>query len=521
MPKALRVRFIIIMIVMAVGLIYITPTVVGEVPEWWGRIFPSQRIHLGLDLKGGIHLVLGVQVDKAVEYATERVALEIQETLRRQKVARTGDVRREGLTDIVIDFKEGTPPQKVRKEVDEFPNFEIVSEGGSQMRLRLRSDEVERIKRNVVDQGRDTIANRINQFGVSETTIRKQGRDRLLIELPGVRDPQRAIDLIGKTALLEFKIVEDSRKLERALQGDLTPNTEILYDRDDGTPYLISKRTLLTGDSLTNASVDLSDPSEGPAVSMNFNRRGGRQFALITEENVGRQLAVVLDDVVYSAPVIREKIPGGRARISGSFTVEEATDLAIVLRAGSLPAPVEILENRTVGPSLGADLIRKGVLATLAGSLLVFLFMIVYYKVSGLVADLALFINLFLLVAVLSGLQAALTLPGIAGIVLTMGIAVDANVLIFERIREELRQGRPVRGAIETGYARALTTILDANLTTILTAVVLYVVGTGPIQGFAITLIIGIAISMFTALIVTRFVFDYFTLTRKVTRLSI
>jgi len=521
MPKALRVRFFIIIAVLLVGAVYITPTLVSQVPSWWARIFPEQRIRLGLDLKGGIHLVLGVQVEKAVENATERVALELQDALRRKKLVRADGVRREGMTDITIEFREGAEKAKAMEEIDEYPNFEIASESGSAMTIRMRSDEVERLKRNVVDQGRDTIANRIDQFGVAETTIRKQGKDRLLVELPGVSDPQRAIDLIGKTALLEFKLVEDERRTERALQGDVPPGTEILYGKDDNRPYLVNKRTLLTGDSLTNASVDLSDPSEGPAVSMNFNRRGGRQFGMITEENVRRQLAIILDDVVYSAPVIREKIPGGRARVSGSFTIEEATDLAIVLRAGSLPAPVEILENRTVGPSLGADLIRKGILATLIGSLLVVVFMAFYYKLSGLVADLALIINLFLLMAALSGLQAALTLPGIAGIVLTMGIAVDANVLIFERIREELRRGRPVRGAVETGYARAFTTILDANLTTVLTAIVLWIVGTGPIQGFAVTLIIGISVSMFTALVVTRFIFDYVTLTRRIEKLSI
>jgi preprotein translocase subunit SecD len=521
MPKALRVRFAIIIAVLLVSFVYITPSLVGEMPGWWGRLFPTQRIRLGLDLKGGIHLVLEVQVDKAVENATDRVAHELQDVLRRKKLVRADGVQREGMTDIVIRLREGAQKREVQEELDEYPNFEIASEGGSSMTLRMRADEVERLKRNVVDQGRDTIANRIDQFGVAETTIRKQGKDRLLVELPGVRDPQRAIDLIGKTALLEFKLVEDSRRLERALEGDVPPGTEILYGREDGAPYLVNKRTLLTGDSLTNASVDLSDPSEGPAVSMNFNRRGGRQFAQITEDNVRRQLAIVLDDIVYSAPVIREKIPGGRARISGSFTIEDATDLAIVLRAGSLPAPVEILENRTIGPSLGADLIRKGITATLIGSLLVVVFMAFYYRLSGLVADLALALNLLFLLAILSMLQAALTLPGIGGIVLTMGIAVDANVLIFERIREELRRGRPVRGAIETGYARAFTTILDANVTTILTAMVLWVIGTGPIQGFAVTLIIGITVSMFTALVVTRFIFDYVTLTRRVETLSI
>lgn len=521
MPKALRVRFIIILIVMAVGFVYITPTIVGEVPQLWGRLFPTQRIRLGLDLKGGIHLVLGVQVEKAVENATERVALELQDTLRRAKLVKAGKVNREGMTEIVVELREKTPREKVRSEIEGYPNFEIVSDDSSQIRMRMREDEVDRIKRNVMDQGRETIANRIDQFGVSETTVRKQGRDRILVELPGVRDPQRAIDLIGKTALLEFKLVEEDARLNRALEGDIPPGTEILYQKETSRPFLVSKRVYLTGDFLTDARVDLSDPSEGPAVSMNFDRRGARLFSLVTEENVGRRFAIILDDNIYSAPVIREKIPGGRARISGSFNIDDATDLAIVLRAGSLPAPVEILENRTIGPSLGADLIRKGIMATLIGSLLVFAFMAVYYKLSGLVADFALMVNLFLLMAALSGLQAALTLPGIAGIVLTMGIAVDANVLIFERIREELRLGRPVRGAIETGYSRAFTTIVDANVTTILTAVVLYLVGTGPIKGFAITLIIGIGISMFTALVVTRFIFDYITLTRRVSSLSI
>jgi preprotein translocase subunit SecD len=521
MPKALRVRFAIIVIVLLVGAVYIMPTLTGSLPGWWGRFFPTAKINLGLDLRGGIHLVLGVQVDKAVENATDRVVTDLLDVLRRKKVVRRGGVRRDGATEIIIDYKDGTPAEKIKEQVNEFPSFEIASEDGSSMRLRMLDAEVERIRKTVVDQGRDTIANRINQFGVSETTVAKQGNNRILVELPGVSDPQRAIDLIGKTALLEFKIVEDGTKMQQALEGDVPAGTELLYQLDTGNPYLVSQNTLLTGDSLNNASVDLSDPSEGPAVSLDFTSRGGKRFASITENNVGRQLAIILDDVVYSAPVIREKIPGGRARVSGSFTIEEATDLAIVLRAGSLPAPVEILENRTVGPSLGADLIHRGIVATLIGSLLVVAFMAVYYRLSGLVADLALAINLLLLMAALSAMQAALTLPGIAGIVLVMGIAVDANVLIFERIREELRNGRPIRGAIETGYARAFTTIVDANTTTILTAIVLAWIGTGPIKGFAVTLIIGIAVSMFTALVVTRFIFDYITLTRRVEKLSI
>jgi preprotein translocase subunit SecD len=494
MPKALRVRFVIVVVVMLAGVIYITPTLIGEMPVWWGRIFPTEKIRLGLDLKGGIHLVLGVQVDKAVENATERVALEIRDTFRRRKI-RVGTVRREEMTEIFIPLKQDSPREKVREVISEYPNFEITSEGAEHMRIRMFPAEKERIKRYAVDQGRETIANRIDQFGVAETTVRKQGKERILVELPGVRDSKRAIELIGKTALLEFKLVDDSGSLERALQGEVPPGREILYDKETKQPYLMEKRVLLTGENLTDARVDIGQYNER-SVSITFNKRGARLFSLITGENVRRRLAIILDDSVYSAPVIQEKIPGGRAQITGNFTTDEASDLAIVLRAGSLPAPVEILENRTIGPSLGADL-------------------------SGLVANLALMINLFLLLAILAGLQAALTLPGLAGIVLTMGIAVDANVLIFERIREELRAGRPVRGAIETGYARAWRTILDANVTTVLTAIVLFIVGTGPIKGFAVTLTIGIMVSMFTAIVITRLIFDYVTMTRNITKLSI
>ena len=279
---------------------------------------------------------------------------------------------------------------------------------------------------------------------------------------------------------------------------------------------------ILTGGDLNDAQVDLSGSSgKGPAVSMNFNNRGGRAFALVTEENVGKRLAIVLDDNVYSAPVIQEKITGGRAQISGRFTVEEATDLAIVLRAGSLPAPVEILEERSVGPSLGSDLVKKGVLATLAATLVVLIFMGIYYALSGMVANLALVINLFLLLGVMAAFGASLTLPGIAGIVLTLGMAVDANVLIFERIREELRAGRAIKAAVDNGYNRAFVTILDSNVTTVLTAVVLLVYGSGPVKGFAVTLSIGLIVSMFTAVVVTRWIFDYVLMTRPVAKLSI
>jgi preprotein translocase subunit SecD len=518
------------MATLAAGALCLVPTLAGEMPAWWNKLVPVQKLKLGLDLQGGIHLVLGVQVDKAVENATERVANELRDTFRRKRYGIEG-LKRDGLMTIIITPSADTPREKVREDIAEYQQtFKTEKDDAGEIRLQMTAAESDRIRKYAVEQGIETIRNRIDQFGVAETTVVKQGVNQILVELPGVNDQQRAIDLIGKTALLEFKLLDESNSLEDALKGIVPPGSQLLYQQESGTagtrvkgqPYLVQKRVILTGADLTDAKVDLSGSSgKGPAVSMTFNSRGARAFALATEENVGKRLAIVLDDKVYSAPVIQEKITGGRAQISGRFTVEEATDLAIVLRAGSLPAPVTVDENRSVGPSLGADLVRKGIISTIVGCLLVMIFMAMYYSLSGLVADLALLINLFLLMASLAALQASLTLPGIAGIVLTLGIAVDANVLIFERIREELRAGREVKAAIETGYGRAFTTILDTHVTAMLTAVVLYFAGSGPIKGFGVTLFIGLAISLFSAVVITRVVFDWFTMSRKITKLSI
>jgi preprotein translocase subunit SecD len=529
MPKALRTRFIIVLAALVVGAVCLLPTIVGEMPAWWARVVPVNKLRLGLDLKGGIHLVLGVQVDKAVENATERVANDLRDTFRRKRLA-TGGVRREGITTVVVAVGPESPREKIVEEFAEYPTFEPTTQNAGEIRLQMRAAEVDRIRKFAVDQGLETIANRIDQFGVAETTVVKQGTNRILVELPGVSDPKRAIQLIGKTALLQFKLVDEGHSVAEAVRsGVAPPGTELLYHQqtDPATgrtardPYLIEKRVLLAGEDLTDAKVDLNTSRGGAGVSMSFNKRGSRTFALITEENVRRRLAIILDDNVYSAPVIQEKISGGKAQITGSFSMEEATDLAIVLRAGSLPAPVEILENRTVGPSLGSDLVRKGVIATLIASLAVILFMGVYYQLSGLVANFALVVNLFLLLGIMAAFGSALTLPGIAGIVLTLGMAVDANVLIFERIREELRAGRAIKAAIDNGYNRAFVTILDSNVTTVLTAVVLLVFGSGPVKGFAVTLCIGLIVSMFTAVVVTRLIFDYVTMTRPVEKLSI
>jgi preprotein translocase subunit SecD len=404
------------------------------------------------------------------------------------------------------------------------------AEGGYiEKNYRLSNNEIEAIQEYAVRQALETLRNRVDQFGVSEPTLQRQEGNRILIQLPGVKDPKRAIALLGKTARLEFKMVMENASPQEAVAGKLPPGGQLLYERrvDPRTgavseiPLVVESKTVLTGDLLSNAQVRIDNRFNEPYVAIDFNAIGAKRFDQITAANVGKRMAIVLDDTVYSAPVIRERISGGSAQISGNFTEQEATDLAIVLRAGSLPAPVNILENRTVGPSLGQDSINQGILSVLIGGLLVVLAMLIYYKVSGLVADVVLVLNVVLIMAMLSIFGATLTLPGIAGIVLTIGMAVDANVLIFERIREELRLGRTPRAALEAGYEKAKLTIIDANVTTLIAALVLFQFGTGPVKGFAVTLSIGIISSLFTAVIVSRLIFDLYMSRGKVNRLSI
>jgi preprotein translocase subunit SecD len=400
---------------------------------------------------------------------------------------------------------------------------------GRGLQFRLSEEENKRIAQNAVSQGLETIRNRVDQFGVSEPTIQVQGERRILVQLPGIKDANRAINLIGKTAQLEFKLLDESISPETALSGSVPEGDEILYKRDKNketgevsrVPYLVKKRTVLTGETLSSAEVRYDSEFNEPYVALTFNSVGAMIFQELTRENVKKRLAIVLDDSIYSAPVIQEEIPGGRAQITGQFSTEEARDLAIVLRAGALPAPVVILENRTVGPSLGKDSIEQGVRSILLGLILVLVFIVIYYKLSGIVAVVALLLNLVLLLGALAYFGAALTLPGIAGILLTVGMAIDANVLVFERIREEIRLGKTVRAAIDAGYAKALSTIVDANITTFIAAVVLFQFGTGPIKGFAITLCIGIAASMFTAVFVSRVIFDSTMSRKKISRISI
>jgi preprotein translocase subunit SecD len=516
----------LVLAVLLAAVIYLIPTLQ---PSIW----PHKQINLGLDLQGGMHLVLEVDADKAVEGTLERITQELRSTLRQERV-RQLTLNREKGRRISVKLEGSENVEKFKKVMDdEFRDLRLVQHSGGETAFEatydLSDDDAEQIRKLAVAQALETIRNRIDQFGVSEPDIRRQGEKRILVQLPGISDTQRAKDLIGKTAQLEFKLVDDSLDPAAALENGVPPGREVLYSvevdpdtqRSIRTPFLLHKRTELTGAYLTDARVQIDSQYNEPYVSIDFDKKGARIFERITGEHVNERLAIVLDNKVASAPRIQEKISGGQARITGRFTMEEARDLAIVLRAGALPAPVEILEERTVGPSLGADSIRQGLLSMLIGGILVVVFMVIYYKLAGVIADAALLLNIVLIAAGLAAFQATLTLPGIAGIILTIGMAVDANVIIFERIREELTLGRSPRAAVDAGFNRATLTILDANVTTLIAAVVLFQFGTGPIKGFAVTLSLGVIASMFTALILSRMIFDYILSGRRVTTLSI
>ncbi len=530
MFRDLRIRFSIIILLTLGALFALAPSVTSNLPDWWKN--SVHKIKLGLDLKGGMQLILGVQAEKAVESYMERTKNDLESFLKSKGIL-VVYANRMGLN-IKIKYVEPGKQVMVPSLITErYPELQILKvshrAGHGYLVLGINPKQKAAMEKSAIGQALETIRNRIDQFGVTEPDISRQGKNQILVQLPGIKNPQRAIQLIGKTAVLEFKLVDDEHSLEDALKGNIPPGDEILYQRivdpDTGVvtrrPYLIKKKTLLTGDVLKDARVRINSQYGEPYVSITFDSRGAKEFEKITAENVKKRLAIILDNNVYSAPVIQERIAGGRAQITGSFTTQEAHDLAIVLRAGALPAPVKILEKRTVGPTLGEDSIRKGITSVVVGGLLVVLFMIFYYKLSGIVADLALFLNVIFILAILAAFRATLTLPGIAGIVLTIGMAVDANVLIFERIREELWIGKTPRAAMEAGFSKAFTTILDANVTTLITAIVLYQFGTGPIKGFAVTLSIGILSSMFTAIVVSRAVFDLAFEKRRIRSISI
>lgn len=540
MKKNILWRLILIGLTLILAFVFFLPNTAAfkYMPEWWKKNMPNKGIVLGLDLRGGLHLVFEVEGDKAVEITTERYASTLKDILTKRGF--TADINRSGIN---ITISPATP--EIRKAVEEnYPTLSPVETTG-RLVYKLSDNEARRIKESAIDQALETIRNRIDQFGVAEPTIHRQAENEIVVQLPGVKDPKRAVDIIGKTAQLEFKLVDDDAKVAAELPqfilpgeeenlltqfaGRIPEDDEILFEkrvnRETGAvtkmPILLKKQAALTGDLLSDARVDIDTRFNEPYVSISFNTAGAKIFDEVTGANVKKRLAIILDNVVYSAPAIQERISGGHAQITGRFSMEDAKDLSIVLRSGALPAPLKMLQNVTVGPSLGRDSIEAGKLAGIIGTIAVVVFMMFYYRFSGLIADLALLFNVILLLGAMASLNATLTLPGIAGIILAIGMAVDSNVLMFERMRDELRAGKTPKAAVDSGYHKAFWTIFDSHVTTLITAAVLFQFGTGPIKGFAVTLSLGVAINLFTALIGTKTVFDIINSMKEMKKLSI
>ncbi len=498
----------------------------------WPR-WAQRHVVLGLDLQGGSHILLEVDTRAVRREMLEALRDDVRRVLREARIGYTGLVPRGNSVEVRIREAGSVEQAQSKLQTLSQPlggflgttgqrNLDITTEPGGLIRLTLTEPAIVERVRQSVDQSIQIIERRVNELGTVEPLIQREGTDRILVQVPGLQDPTRLKQLLGKTAKLDFRMVDTNASLEDALKGQVPPDDDLLYSSGQPkTPTLVEKRVLVSGADLTDAQPGFDQRTNEPIVSFRFNTSGARKFAQVTQENVGKPFAIVLDNEVISAPVIREPILGGSGQISGSFTVQSANDLAILLRAGALPAPLTIIEERTVGPGLGQDSIAKGKLSSYVGAAMVIVFMLVTYGLFGLFANIAVAINVAMIFGVLSMLNATLTLPGIAGIVLTVGIAVDSNVLIYERIREEVRGGRTPINAIDAGFARALATILDSNITTFIAAAVLFYIGTGPVRGFAVTLGIGILTTVFTAFTLTRLIVAYWVRWRRPQRVPI
>lgn len=499
-----------IIIICIAGVIFSLPNLFSrermeQMPDW----LPHQQINLGLDLQGGAHLLLDVDVDVVVQERMESVADDIRRLLRPEGVKYRGVGARGKTTSFsLVDNEQAAQALDILRQLNTnqiTPDFDIAESGGGRIEITLTDNAETQLRNSAVQQSLEIVRRRIDEVGTREPTIQRQGAARILVQVPGEEDPDAIKRLLGQTAKMNFHLVDMDTTVTQALSGNLPAGSVLLPVEDGEGPdqIVVRKRVEVSGENLVNAQPTYQQNQ--PVVSFTFDNVGARKFGNVTRDHVNELLAVVLDDRVISSPRINEPILGGNGVISGNFTVESANDLAILLRAGALPAPLTVVEERTVGPDMGADSIEAGKWAGVIGLVAVMIFMALYYgPVFGLAADIALMVNLMLVAALLSMLQATLTLPGIAGIVLTIGMAVDANVLVFERIREEARVGKSPIAAVDTGYREAMRTIIDANVTTLIAALLLYAFGSGPIRGFAVTLGCGIVTSMFTAIMLTR-----------------
>jgi preprotein translocase subunit SecD len=496
----------------ALGMLFAAPNLLDRsVAENLPDFLPKQQINLGLDLRGGAHLLLEVETRVVIDERLEALVDVIRTELRKERITYVG-LGKTG-NGVAVTIRETDRTEQAYELVRGLDTgFSTNLSDGGVITMVMTDQALQERRIAAVEQSIEIVRRRIDETGVREPTIVRQGDDRILVQVPGLDDPERLKRLLGKTAKLSFHLLDDKASMAEALAGRVPPGTAFLPAQNEidimGQPrmYLVQKRIMVGGDTLVDAQPGFDQSNNQPIVNFRFDTVGAKRFGDVTKQNVNKPFAIVLDGKVISAPVIREPILGGSGQISGSFSVAEANDLSLLLRAGALPAPLKVLEERSVGPGLGADSIEAGSLAAMIGLVGVLVFMSLYYGRFGIYAGVALVMNMIIITALLSVLQATLTLPGIAGIVLTIGMAVDANVLVFERIREEFRAGRGVMSAVDAGYKHAFVTIVDANVTTLIAAVLLFAFGSGPVQGFAVTLAIGIVSSMFTAIWVTRLI---------------
>jgi protein-export membrane protein SecD len=516
-----RWQTIVVLSILLFGFLFAFPNFVpdrvrGVMPGW----LPKSTINLGLDLQGGSYLLLEVDMPGVVKERMETMRGDIRAALRRARptINYTGlDAARESVSIHVADPSQLDAARKILQDIASPPGtflglgsaeYDMTDDGQGNFSLRMSPAYQRQMQSQIVSQSIEVVRRRIDALGTREPTIQQQGTDRILVQVPGLKNPEELKRVLSTTAKMTFRLVDANGNVQDALKGRVPPDDELLYETDKAgqqtNPYLVQRRVMVSGDRLEQASSGFDSRGGEPVVNFRFDTRGAREFGDVTKTNVGRPFAIVLDNKVISAPVIREPILGGAGQISGNFTLETANDLSILLNAGALPAALSVIEERTVGAELGADSIQAGKLAALGGLVAVVTFIILTYGLFGIFATIALAVNMVLLISVLTGLQATLTLPGIAGMVLTMGMAVDANVLIYERIREEMHGGKTIIAAIDAGFRRATATITDTNMTHVIAAAILYAVGTGPVRGFAVTLGLGVITSFFTAVMVTR-----------------
>ena len=513
-----RWQKIIVFSMLFLGFLFVVPNFLPEsvrasMPRW----LPTAAINLGLDLQGGSYLLLEVDMPGVVTERLETMRADIRAQLRRERINFTGlDITGKGVSLKISNPQQIDQARTILRTIAQPPGtllgfgaseYTITDAGDGSFTLTMTEQFQRQMQTQIVNQSIEVVRKRIDELGTREPTIQQQGTERILVQVPGLKDPQQLKTILSTTAKMTFRLVDDTGNIQSAVQGRVPADDELLYE--DGptgqpAPILVQRRVMVAGDRLRTSSAGL-DPRVGqPVVNFAFDTRGATEFGNVTKANVGRRFAIVLDNKVISAPVIREPIIGGSGQISGNFTMQSATDLSVLLNAGALPAKLTVIEERTVGAELGADSVQAGKLASMGGLAAVVVFMIATYGLFGIFAAVALAVNMILLVAVLTALQATLTLPGIAGMVLTMGMAVDANVLIYERIREEMTAGKSIIASIDAGFRRAIATITDTNMTHVLAAAILYAIGTGPVRGFAVTLGLGVITSYFTAVMVTR-----------------